>query len=63
MREKSSETMSVPQAGKKYYGLSKNGSYDAAAGGDIPYIRIGRLMRVPIRSMEKKLDEADQNAA
>lgn len=49
-------TLSVPQAGKKYFGLSRNGSYDAAARGEIPTIRIGRLLRVPIRAMEAKFD-------
>jgi hypothetical protein len=38
-------TLSVPEAGKRYFGLSRNGSYDAAARGDIPTIRIGRLLR------------------
>ena len=49
-------TMSVPAAGKKYYGLSKNGSYAAAHRGEIPTIRIGKLLRVPVRRLEKKLD-------
>ena len=51
-------TMTIPEAGKKYYDLSKNASYDAAARGDIPFIRVGRLKRVPIRAMERKLDSA-----
>jgi hypothetical protein len=49
-------TLSVPEAGKRYFGLSRNGSYDAAARGDIPTIRIGRLLRVPVRRLEKILD-------
>jgi hypothetical protein len=53
-----SETMSVPAAGKKYYDLSRNGSYDAADRGDIPTIRVGRLLRVPVRLMERKLEQA-----
>ena len=40
--------MTVPEAGKKYFGLSRNGSYDAANRGEIPVIRIGRLKRVPV---------------
>lgn len=51
-------TMSVPAAGKKYLELSRNGSYDAAQRGEIPTIKIGRLLRVPIRAMEKMLDGA-----
>jgi hypothetical protein len=51
-------TMSVPEAGKKYYGLSRNASYDAAARGEIPTIPVGRLLRVPTRLMERMLDTA-----
>jgi len=49
-------TLSVPEAGKKYFGLCRNASYDAAARGEIPVIRIGRLLRVPIRALERMLD-------
>ena len=52
------KTMSVPEAGRRYYDLSRNGSYDAARRGDIPTIRIGRLLRVPVQALERKLDEA-----
>jgi hypothetical protein len=55
------ETMSVPAAGKKYFGLSKNASYSAAARGEIPTIQIGRLLKVPIRKMEQILDEVGQS--
>jgi hypothetical protein len=44
MSEETPLTISVPAAGKKYFGLSRNGAYDAAARGDIPTIRIGRLL-------------------
>ena len=50
-------TTSVPEAGKRYFGLSRNASYDAAARGEIPTIKIGRLLRVPVRAMERRLDE------
>jgi Helix-turn-helix domain len=53
-------TMSVPDAGKKYFGLSRNAAYDAAARGEIPVIKIGRLLRVPVRALEKMLDQAGQ---
>ena len=49
-------TLSVPEAGKLYFNLSKNASYAAALSGDIPTLRIGRLLRVPVRAMEKMLD-------
>jgi hypothetical protein len=51
-------TLSIPEAGRKYFGLSKNGSYDAADRGEIPTIKIGRLRRVPVRAMEAILDAA-----
>jgi hypothetical protein len=42
--------------------LSRNGSYDAVARGDIPVIKVGRLLRVPIRAMERLLDNVDKAA-
>jgi hypothetical protein len=53
-------TLTVPEAGKRYFGLSRNAAYDAAARGEIPTIRIGRLLRVPVRAMEQMLDRARQ---
>jgi helix-turn-helix protein len=53
-------TMSVPDAGKRYFGLSRNAAYDAAARGDLPTVRIGRLLRVPVRALEAMLNEAGQ---
>ena len=53
-------TMSVPEAGKKYYDLSRDASYAAAQRGDIPTIRIGRLLRVPIAAMDRLLESADR---
>jgi hypothetical protein len=50
--------MSVPEAGRIYYGLSRNGSYDAAARGEIPTVRVGRLLKVPVHLMEKMFDQA-----
>ena len=50
--------MSVPDAGRIYYGLSRNGSYDAAARGEIPTVRVGRLLKVPVHLMEKMFDQA-----
>jgi hypothetical protein len=57
------KTLSIPEAGSRYFGLSRNGSYDAAERGEIPYIQIGRLKRVPILLMEKKLAEATTKTA
>jgi excisionase family DNA binding protein len=53
-------TITVPEAGKRYFGISRGASYDAAKRGEIPTIRIGRLVRVPVRAMERKLDRAGE---
>jgi len=39
------KAMSVPEAGRKFFDLGRNASYEAARRGDIPTIRIGRLLR------------------
>jgi hypothetical protein len=52
--------MSVPEAGEKYFGLCRNAAYEAARRGDIPTIKIGRLLRVPVRALEKMLDRAGE---
>jgi hypothetical protein len=49
------KTLSIPEAGHIYFGLSKNGSYDAAARGEIPYIVVGRLKRVSVAKMEQMM--------
>jgi Helix-turn-helix domain len=51
-----SKTLSVPEAGRIYFNLSKNGAYEAAARGDIPTIKIGRLLRVPVVQLERMLE-------
>ena len=55
-------TISVPEAGERFFGLSRNGSYAAASRGEIPTIKIGRLLRVPVRALEKTLDRAGEAA-
>jgi hypothetical protein len=51
------KTLTVPEAGRIYFGLSRNASYEAARRGDLPVIRVGRLLRVPVVQMERKLEE------
>jgi hypothetical protein len=49
-------TMSVEDAGRIYFGLSRSASYAAAKRGDIPTIPIGRRkLRVPIAAMERRI--------
>ena len=54
-KDETAKTVSVPDAGKRYFGLAKNASYAAAARGEIPVIRIGGRLRVPIIRLEKML--------
>jgi hypothetical protein len=57
-------TLTVPEAGRRYLNLGRNASYRAAESGLIPTIRIGkRLMRVPVRAMERLLDRAGDKSA
>lgn len=51
-------TMSIPAAGKKYLGLSRNGSYEAAKRGIIPTIEVGRRKLALVRVLERKLEGA-----
>ncbi len=48
-------TISVPEAGKLFFGLARNAAYDAAKRGDIPTIRVGGLIRVPVVQLAEKL--------
>ena len=50
------KTMTVPEAGKLYFGLSRCASYAAAERGEIPVIQIGKLLRVPVRALEEMLN-------
>jgi hypothetical protein len=63
MSEETPLTISVPEAGKRYFGLCRNSSYDAAKRGQIPTIKIGRLLRVPVRALERMLERASEPAA
>jgi hypothetical protein len=63
MTDRTPQTLSVPEAGKRYFGLSRNASYAAAQKGQLPIIRIGRLLRVPVRAMERMLDQASDKRA
>jgi hypothetical protein len=51
--------MSIPAAGRKYYGLSKNGSYDAAARGEFGRLfEVGRRKFVVVANVERKIRAA-----
>jgi excisionase family DNA binding protein len=48
------KTISVEEAGR-WLGVSRNTAYEAAGRGEIPTIRIGRLLRVPVAPFERLL--------
>ncbi|MEH2501556.1 excisionase family DNA binding protein [Bradyrhizobium sp. AZCC 1578] len=50
-------TYLVPEAGAML-GLTRNASYAAAKRGDIPTIRIGKLLRVPKAAFDRLLAQA-----
>ncbi|BBC00105.1 helix-turn-helix domain-containing protein [Bradyrhizobium elkanii] len=56
-------TISVPEAGQRYFGLSRNAAYAAAERGEIPTIKIGRLLKVPVRAMERMLESPNKTEA
>ena len=56
------KTLSVHQAGKQYFALSRGASYAAAARGEIPTIRIGRLLRVPVALLDRMLADVGKAA-
>jgi hypothetical protein len=56
MPSTSAKTLSVPEAGREYFDLCRNAAYVAARRGEIPTIRIGKLLRVPVRALEQMLD-------
>jgi excisionase family DNA binding protein len=47
----------VPEAGE-LLGLNRNASYAAVARGDIPSIRIGKLIKVPKLAFDRLLERA-----
>jgi hypothetical protein len=52
------KTLSVPEAGRQYFDLGRDASYNAAKRGEIPTVRIGRTLRVPVVALERMLAEA-----
>ena len=55
MDGQSAKTLSVPQAGKLYFDLGRNASYEAARRGDLPIIKIGSRLRVSVARLEQML--------
>jgi hypothetical protein len=61
-QEDQKPTMSVPAAGRRYFGLGRNASYAAAARGEIPTIRVGGRIFALIAAIERLLAEAGNKA-
>jgi excisionase family DNA binding protein len=62
MAGESEKTISLPEAGKRYFGLCRGTSYTMAQRGEIPTIRIGRRVRVPVRTLEAMLNAVGKSA-
>jgi len=54
--------MSVPEAGA-LLGLGRNAAYEAAARGDIPTIRLGKLIKVPKAAFDQMLNRMPSKMA
>jgi Helix-turn-helix domain len=63
MKDDLPKTITVPDAGREYFGLSRNAAYAAAQRGDIPTIKIGKLLRVPVIALEAMLNVKKTEAA
>ncbi|MGA7420899.1 MAG: hypothetical protein WBW80_23150 [Acidimicrobiales bacterium] len=50
-------TVDVPVAGEIVGGLSRNAAYNAAARGDLPTIKLGRRIVVPVAALRRMLGE------
>ena len=61
MERNKKPTMSVPEAGRHYFGLGRNASYEAARRGEIPTMRIGGRIFVVIAGIERRIAEAGGN--
>ena len=48
-------TASVPEVGRICYDLCRNASYAAAIRGEIPTIKVGRLLKVPTSALRRQL--------
>lgn len=48
-------TISVPDAGRLFFGLARNAAYDAAKTGDIETIKVGGRIVVPVAPLAARL--------
>ena len=62
MDDATPKTMSVPEAGRHYFGIGRDASYQAVKTGQIPVVKIGKLLRVPIIAMDRMLERVGERA-
>ena len=55
------KTLSIPEVGK-VLGIGRSAAYEAARSGQLPTIRIGRRILVPLVALERMLDQAGKPA-
>lgn len=51
------KTLTVPEAGE-ILGIGRSAAYEAARTGDLPTIRIGKRILVPMVALERLLEDA-----
>lgn len=48
-------TIPVPDAGRLFFGIGRNAAYDAAKRGEIPTMKVGGRIVVPVVALAEKL--------
>ena len=56
------KTLSIPEAAR-VLGIGRSAAYQAARAGELPTIRIGRRVLVPVVALERVLGRIDADAA
>jgi excisionase family DNA binding protein len=51
------QTISVPEAGRRL-GIGRNAAYDAVKRGELPALRFGKRLVVPLVALQRKLENA-----
>lgn len=54
-------TVTIPEAAR-LLGISRNSAYQAASRGEIPTVRVGRLLLVPVARLRALLGEGEESA-
>jgi excisionase family DNA binding protein len=55
--ETAPQTISVPEAGKRL-GIGRNAAYEAARRGELPVLKFGKRLVVPLAALARKLETA-----